>query len=179
MSERVLSTRTVYRGRVVHLRLDEVALPNGTRARREVVEHAGSVAVVPLLDDGDVVLVQQYRHPVGRTLLEIPAGTCEPNEDPLACAHRELAEETGYTAAHVERLLGFYAAPGFCTEYLDVFLATGLRPGTARPEEDEGIALVRLPLAEALARIARGDICDAKSIIGLLVANQHLGRKSE
>lgn len=168
----VVSSTHAYRGRVVSLRLDEIALPSGARIRREVVEHAGSVAIVALDADGNVVLVRQHRHAVGRSLLEIPAGTREPGEDALACVHRELAEETGYTAAHVERLMGFYAAPGFCTEYLDIYLAAGLRPGTARPEEDEGIELVLLPLAEALALVARGEICDAKSIIGLLLVGQ-------
>jgi ADP-ribose pyrophosphatase len=177
MAERVVQTTRIYEGRVVNLRVDEVELSDGARALREVVEHAGSVAVVPVDGDGNVILVKQYRHPAGRELLEIPAGTREPSEDALACVQRELAEETGYTAARIEHLVGFFAAPGFCTEYLDVYMATDLQAGLAHPEDDEGIEVVRLPLAEALALVARGAICDGKSIVGLLVAAQRLGRQ--
>lgn len=172
--EMMVRSDRVYSGRIVQLRVDEVRLPDGRSAQREVVEHPGSVAVVALDADGAVVLVRQYRYPAGRALLEIPAGTRKPGENPLVCVTRELTEETGYTAGRIEHLIGFYVAPGFCTEYLDVYLATDLVPGVASPDEDEGIEVVRMPLDEAVARVDHGEICDGKSVIGLLVVARRM-----
>ena len=166
--EPTLSSELIYRGRIVSLRVDEVRLPSGQTRRREIVEHGGAVAIVAVDDQARVLLVRQFRKPVEQFLLEIPAGTLEAGEDPDACARRELLEETGYRAERVERLIGFYSAPGFCTEYLHVYLATGLREGGASPEEDESIELVREPVARALELIESGQIQDAKSQVGLL-----------
>jgi ADP-ribose pyrophosphatase len=168
MSEPTVSSELIYRGRIVSLRVDEVRLPSGQIRRREIVEHGGAVAIVAIDDQDRALLVRQFRKPIEQFTLEIPAGTLEPGEDPEACAHRELLEETGYTAERIERLLGFYSAPGFCTEYLHVYLATGLREGAATPEEDESIELVREPVSGALDLIASGRIQDAKSQVGLL-----------
>lgn len=168
--ERVLSSRRLYEGRVVNLRVDTVELPGGRRATREVVEHGDVVAVVPLLEGEDVLLVRQYRLPAGQMLLEVPAGGVEEGETAEEAARRELEEECGQRAGTLERLGGFYASPGFCSEYVHMFLATALESAEARPDLDEEIAVVRLPLAETLRLVRAGEIRDGKSIIGLMWA---------
>lgn len=168
MSERTVSSSEIYSGRVVSLRVDEVELEGGRRGRREVVLHRGAVCLVAVDDEENVLLVRQYRRPAERDLLEIPAGTLEEGEDPEACAAREIREETGLAAGRLERMLGFFSAPGFCTEYLHVYLATDLRPDRLPGDEDESIEVVRVPAAEAIAAAARGEYEDAKTIVGLL-----------
>lgn len=176
MTERTLETQQIYEGREVSLRVDTVELPSGRRTKREVVEHVDCVAVVALDSEDNVILVRQSRHPTGRVLLEIPAGGIEPGEEPSDSAIRELEEETGYHARKLEHLGGFYSSPGFCTEYLHLFLATEL--GQAKPldHQDEIIEVVRLPLREMPNLIASGEICDAKSIAGFSVLLQRLGK---
>lgn len=173
-TEKKVASRYVYRGKILNVRVDTVILPNGREGTREVVEYAGAVTIIPLTDTGEVIMVRQHRYPVGRTLLEIPAGKLEEGEDPLACARRELQEETGYEADRWEKLLTFYSTPGFTSEKMHLFLATGLRPGRQAPDADEFVEVVRVPFREALAKVRSGEICDAKSIVGLLVAC-HLG----
>ena len=174
-AERVLHSERVFDGRLLRLRVDRVALPSGRETTREVVEHPGAVAIVPVRDDGQVVLVRQYRHAVGEVLLEIPAGTLDqPGEAPEAAAARELEEETGYRAAHFERLADFYPAPGFADEHMTLYLATGLTEGARGPMEDEEITGELLPLDEVPARLARGEVRDAKTFIGLLLARERL-----
>ncbi len=162
------STR-IFQGKVVGLRVDTVRLPNGRLTTREIVEHGDSVAIVPLDAEGNVILVRQYRKPAERTLLEVPAGSVEEGEDPVAAVRRELVEETGYTASQIEPLASFYMTPGFCTELGHAFLATGLIPGKAHPDFDENIQVVRVPLKEVRDIIRRGDIQDVKSIASLLL----------
>ena len=152
---------------MVNLRIDTVELASGRRATREVVEHGDVVAIVPLLDDGDLLLVRQYRLPTGLVMLEVPAGGVDEGETPEDAAQRELGEECGRRAGRLERLGGFYVSPGFCSEFLHVFLAMELEPSPLRPEPDEQLAVVRVPLAEALRLVSAGEIRDAKSIIGL------------
>jgi ADP-ribose pyrophosphatase len=159
----------VYRGRVVSLRVDDLDLGGGRTARREVVEHAGSVTVVAFDEQGRLLLVRQYRHPVGKDLLELPAGTFDPGDDGESCALRELQEETGYRPGRLERLGGFYLAPGYSTEYQDVFLATDLVESRLAPDEEEDIELVRLPLEGALRLLDSGEIEDVKSAGALLL----------
>lgn len=168
--ERVLASRRLYEGRVVNLRLDTVELPGGRKATREVVEHGDVVAVVPLLEGEDVLLVRQYRLPTGQTLLEVPAGGVDEGETAEEAARRELEEECGQRAGHLGRLSGFYVSPGYCSEYVHVFLATELEPTQARPDADEQISVARLPLAEALRLVRGGEIRDGKSMIGLMWA---------
>ena len=176
MSEGVtVESSYIHRGRRINLRSDRIRAPSGQELIREVVEHPGAVAIVALDAEGQVILVRQYRHAVGRTLLEIPAGTLEPGEDPLECARRELEEETGYAAARWERIAGFYSSPGFCDEYLTIFQATGLSATPTRPDPDEIQGLVCVPLSETPRLIASGEICDSKSIIGLLTVAQGRG----
>ena len=173
--ERVVDSRLVYQGRIVRFRLDTVALPDGSTTVREIVGTPGAVVILPLTDDGQVRMVRQYRSAIGEFLLELPAGTLEPGEAPEQAAPRELAEETGDRAAHWERLTGFYTVPGICDEYIHLFLATGLTPGQANREADEFIEVVTLPLTQALAMVKRGEIRDAKTIVGLLMAAERKG----
>jgi ADP-ribose pyrophosphatase len=159
----------VYEGHVVNLRVDEVELPSGRRAVREIVEHRGAVAVVPVIDQ-DVILVRQFRRAADRVLLEVPAGTMEPGETAEACLQRELAEEIGMQAGQVDHLLTFYPSPGFLTEVVHVYVARALTPRRLQAEEED-LAVVRVPLAQARALVLAGEIVDAKSIIGLLLTS--------
>lgn len=166
--ETTIATELVYAGRVVNLRVDTVRLEDGRIAKREIIEHRGAVALVPIDEKGDVVLVRQYRKAADKELLEIPAGTLEAGEDPLACAHRELQEETGLQASTVELMTSFYPVPGYSTEYIRIYLAKGLQPASKGGDEDEDIEVVKIPPAQALRMIDSGEICDGKTIIGLL-----------
>jgi ADP-ribose pyrophosphatase len=163
----VLGSRVVYEGKVVSLRVDEIALPHGRKATREVVEHPGAVVVIALDESGEVSLVRQYRHAVKRYLLELPAGGLEPGEEPLATAQRELREEVGVEAARWTPLGYFFSSPGFANEILHVFLAEDLVPAYAEPDEDEDIAVVRYSLSELYEHPEC--IEDAKSLAALLL----------
>lgn len=170
----VLASEKVFEGSVVSVFVDTVREGDQTYAR-EVVRHDGGAGVVAYFEDGSVALVRQYRHPPARYVLELPAGKIERGESPETCAAREMEEELGVSASRMERLSEFYTTPGFCAERLWVFLATGLTETARSHEEDEIIEVVRLPLARALGMIASGEIDDAKTIIGLLLAAGRLG----
>ncbi|MEE9400576.1 MAG: NUDIX hydrolase [Dehalococcoidia bacterium] len=172
--ERTLHTERIYQGRLVGLRVDTVELPSGRKTKREIVEHGGVAAIVAIDSENNVLLVRQYRKPVERVLLEIPAGGMEPGEDALVCARRELEEETGFSAERWEELGFFYTSPGFCTEQMHLYLATELRPAKNAADDDENIELVRVPLTSVPELIASGEVCDAKSIAGLLIALRRL-----
>lgn len=166
--EPTVASQYAYLGRVVNLRVDTVMLADGKTTKREIVEHGGSVAIVPLDAEDHVLMVRQYRKAAERELLEIPAGTLERDESPEDCAARELEEEVGHRANRLISLGQFYTSPGFCTEIMYLYLATDLQPTAAHTEADEFIAVERLPLGEAVEMVHRGEICDAKSIVGLL-----------
>ncbi len=166
--EETLSSQEVYKGRAVKLRIDTVRKPSGRQTTREIVEHSDCVAIVAIDTHENVLLVNQFRQAVGKELLEIPAGGIEPGEDPAAAVRREMQEETGYLPKKLERLGGFYSAPGYCTEYLYLYLATDLSPSQLYAEDTENIILSRVPLSQIPGLIASGSICDAKSIAGLL-----------
>ncbi len=168
VEEKTLSSRLIYEGRAVKLRVDTVEMPNGRKTTREIVEHSDCVVIVAIDVGDNVLLVNQFRQAVGKALLEIPAGGIEPGEDPATAVRRELREETGYLPRKVERFGGFYSTPGYCTEYLYLYLATDLTPNPLSAEDTESISLVRVPLAQIPDLITSGDICDAKSIAGLL-----------
>lgn len=166
---RLIRRTTLYRGAIIRLIRETLEL-DGRRLVRETVQHPGAVVILPMLDASHLVFVRQYRRAVGRTLLELPAGTLAKGERPIACARRELEEETGWRARRMRRLLRFYAAPGFSSEQMTLFLAQGLRWVGARPDPDELVRPVVLSLKAARAKIASGEICDAKSLIGVLLA---------
>lgn len=174
LEETTLRCEQVYSGRVVSLRVDAVRLPDGSETKREVVEHPGAVALVALTDGGEVLLVRQWRYPARSALLEIPAGTLEPGEEPIVCAGRELAEETGYSAGQIRPLLSFWTTPGFTEEKMHVFLATELKPAEAEADADEFIAVVPTPWQDAVAACLDGRIADGKTIAGVLAADRLL-----
>lgn len=167
--EKGISKETIYDGKLFQVVKEQVLLANGNERVRELVIHPGAVALVVVDQDGKLILVRQYRRAADRVLLEIPAGTRERGEDAETCARRELTEETGYESGSVKHLGGFYSAPGFCTEYLECYLMTDLVEKTGTADEDENIELERLTADEALEAIRRGEICDAKSISGILM----------
>ena len=168
LPEKRLSSQEVYRGRAINLRVDQVEKPSGRKTTREVVEHSDCVAVVVLDDQDNVLLVRQFRHAVGKSLLEIPAGGIKPGEEPIDCVRRELQEEIGYLPQKIDELGGGYSIPGYGTEYLHCYLATDLVPSRLVAEDTEGIKLVRVPRNQIPQRIASWEICDAKSIATLL-----------
>ena len=170
--------REIYAGRVVTLRLKYLPQADGSRHLREIVEHAPGAAVVAVDDNGQVLLVRQPRPAVDTALLELPAGLVDPGEAPIDCARRELAEETGYSASQLEPLLSFYTSPGFSTELIHVFVATGLREGSVAHDEEEEIELVRLALGDAIRQVTEGEISDAKTVAGLLAYARRASRPS-
>ena len=182
LTERLVDSVIVHRGRYLEVRVETTERADGSRHRRDVVHHPGAVAVVALDEADRILLVRQWRQPIGRPLVEIPAGTLDRDpatgevEDPEFASRRELEEETGYRAASWEKLGTFWMAPGFASELMHLYLATELvaaGPGRLAPDADEALELVRLPLADALAAAERGDVHDAKTFIGILL----LGRR--
>lgn len=161
-----------YEGIVVNVQVDKVRLHGGRECLREVVEHPGGACVLPVDENGICYLVRQFRYPGQAHLLEAPAGKLEKGEDPLACAVRELSEETGFSAGRMELVGGFYTSPGFCTEKLYLYLATDLRRGAQHPDEGELLDLVAMPVSELKAAVLRGEIQDAKTALLALAAGE-------
>jgi ADP-ribose pyrophosphatase len=172
--EKLLSTNRMYSGRVLKLDLDTVLLPNGRTTELEILRHPGASAIVPLKEDGRVVLIRQLRHAAGGFIYEIPAGKLDPQEDPRDCAVRELEEEVGYRAGFLELLTSIWTAPGFTDEVIHIFQGTNLEKGIQALDQDEVLEIVEWPLEEAMARIQDATIRDAKTIIGLQMV---FGRK--
>ena len=168
-AEKTLSTQQIYQGRAVNIRVDTVEKARGKQTTREVVEHSDCVAVVALDEQGSILLVRQFRHPVGKFLLEVPAGGIDPGEEPIDSVRRELQEEIGYLPRKIDKLGGFYATPGYGTEYLHCFVATELVPARLVAEDTDDIELVRTSPDEIPRLIVSGEICDAKSIAALLM----------
>jgi ADP-ribose pyrophosphatase len=177
MSDRP-SARDIYKGRVVHLTVEDILLPNGHRMEIEIIRHPGASAVVPLTAEGEVILIRQYRHAVGGYIYEVPAGKLDAGEPPEICAARELTEEAGVVAGRLTRLASIVTTPGFTDEVIHLFLAEALSPAASAHEPDEVITLLRRPLEEALAMIARGEVTDGKSICALFLAERMIRERA-
>ncbi|TES52823.1 NUDIX hydrolase [Halalkalibacterium halodurans] len=165
--EKTIKTTPVFSGRIIDLQVDEVELPNGKTSTRELVKHPGAVAVIPVTEDGKLVLVRQFRKALEKEILEIPAGKLEKGEDPLVCAERELEEETGYAAKQLTFLRSFYTSPGFADEIIYLYLAEQLIEGVAHTDEDEFVEVVEVTLDEALQYIENERIHDAKTVFAV------------
>ena len=171
---KLIQTTMVYQGRAFKVRKDEVELPHGIRGTLDIVQHNNAVTIIPLDDEGRIWMVRQYRHAGGEVLLELPAGTLDEEELPEVCAHREVREEVGMSAAKLVNIGGFYLAPGYSTEYLYTYLATGLRPDPLEMDEDEFLEVEQIPVNELYLLAESGGIQDAKTLAALFLARPHL-----
>jgi len=172
LTETQLSTRSVYQGKLLHVREDRVELPDGRQATREYIVHPGAVVVIPLLDNGDVVMERQFRYPLRRDLYELPAGKLDPDENPLSCGQRELLEETGYVARQWRFVATIHPCIGYSDESISLYLAEGLSLGQHQRDGDEFLEIFTIPLAEALEWVRTGRITDVKTVIGLFWAEK-------
>ncbi len=170
------STEEIFNGVILHVQRDRVVLPNGTETGREVIRHIGAVCVIPVLENGDVIMERQYRYPLDRVILEIPAGKLDaPDENRLSAIRRELREETGYTADEWTELGDFHPAPAYSDEYITMYLARGLHKGERDLDEDEFLDVYAIPLADLVDAVMKGEISDAKSQVCILKAARILG----
>ena len=174
MKPKVISTETIYEGKIFDVKIAEIR-EGKSEYKREIVEHNGSIVIIPVFADKTVALVKQYRHATGKYLLEIPAGTLEKDENAEAGARRELEEEIGVTAGKIEKLTEFYVSPGFLTEKMFVYLATDLTETQQNLEEDELIEIEQITFEQAFEKIKNGEIEDAKTIVGLILAGAKFG----
>jgi len=174
MSFELMKSEIVYPGRAFTIRRDHLRLPDGRTTKFDIVEHHGSVVLIPIDEKGNLLFVRQYRHAAGKDMLELPAGTLDENEAPEACARREVREETGMAADQIQLIGGFYLAPGYSTEYMYVYLATSLRYDPLQADADEFLKVEIFPLAEALKMAEGGEIPDSKSLAALLLARPRL-----
>ncbi len=166
--EKTVSSREIFQGKIVNLKVDMVAMPDGKLAERELVGHPGGVGVVALTENREIILVKQYRKPIEQAILEIPAGKLDKGEDHRLCGMRELEEETGFLAKNFEYLGFIYPSPGFTNEVTHIYLATGLYQGTVHPDPDEFLDMIIMPFDEALKRVMANEIADAKTVAGIL-----------
>jgi len=175
MNYKLLKSQILFKGKVFDHQVDEIEYESGNRGIREIAIHPGGAVVVPVKDDGKIILVKQFRYPLQNTLIELPAGKLDKDEDPLVCATRELEEETGYKAKEIKKLGRIYTAPGYCTEILHIYSARGLTPGNHNREEGEhGMEILELTLTEIERMIINGQITDAKTIVGIFyLKNSH------
>ena len=170
----LLGSEIVYKGRAITLRRDNLRTPDDHTVSYDIIEHPGSIILVPVDEKGQVLFVRQYRHAAEEDMLELPAGTREAGETPQACAAREIREETGMAAANLQKIGAFYLAPGYSTELMHVFLATGLTPAPLAADADEFLSVETMPLADAFKLAESGKLSDAKSLAALLLARPHL-----
>ena len=170
----LLKSEIVYPGRAFTIRRDHIRLPDGRTTKFDIVEHHGSVVLIPIDERGNLLFVRQYRHAAGKALLELPAGTLDEGEAPEVCARREVREETGMAADQIHPIGGFFLAPGYSTEYMYVYLATNLRHDPLQADDDEFLKVEAFPLTEALKIAESGELPDSKSLAALLLARPHL-----
>ena len=173
MDYQVINSEIVYHGPVFDLRRDRLSLPNGKIAHLDIIDHRDAVTLIPLDEEGQIWFIEQYRHAAGRILLELPAGVAEENEAPEISAQREIREETGMAASQIHRLGGFYLAPGYSTEYMHIFLATGLYPAPLPMDEDEIIQVRKITAREAYHLAETGQLQDSKSLVALFWARPY------
>ncbi len=173
-TEKKISSNDIFKGRIVHLHVDEVELIDGSKAIREIIEHDGGVTVIPVDENGDVYCVRQFRYGFGKSIIETPAGKLEKGEDPLECAVRELSEETGFSAEEYIYLGEFYPSPGYCHEKLYAYLALGLKKGNAHLDEGEYLDVLKYPLDTLVEMVMNNELFDAKTIIAILKAKMYL-----
>lgn len=176
-TEKMVSCEEKYRGKIIYVHRDVVELPDQTRGIREIVEHSGGVAIIPVDDNGDVWCVRQYRYAFESHMLEVPAGKLDEGEEPLACAIRELSEETGFTADHYTFLGELYPSPGYCKEILYLYLATGLKSGKAHLDEGEFLDVEKHSLSELVDMVMRNELPDAKTAMAIIKAERFLREK--
>lgn len=169
MIEKTIDSKVVFNGKLIDLKVDTVKLPDGNPSGREVVVHPGAAVVAALTEQGEILLIRQFRYPVGEILWELPAGKLEKDEDPLECAKRELAEETGFGAREWRCLSDFFTTPGFSNEVLYLYLATDLYPDPREADSEEFIELFKIPYTQAVSMVTSGEVKDAKTIIGILL----------
>jgi len=177
MKLKLLARKNIYNGRVFNIIVDDVEYPSGNHSIREVAEHGGGAVILAVNDRNELILIYQHRYPIDKFIWELPAGKLNPGEDPLHCAQRELAEETGYSAEQWKKLTAIYTTPGFCSEMLHIYLATGLSPrpeGRMLEEGESTMTMKTIPFPEALAMIDRSEIVDGKSICGILLGERVL-----
>jgi ADP-ribose pyrophosphatase len=170
----LLKYESLHKGRAFDIRRDWMKTPDGHETKFDIIEHGGSVVLVPLDSDGNLLFVRQYRHAAGMDLLELPAGTLDEGEAPEVCAAREIREETGFAAGKLEKIGEFYLAPGYSTEFMIVFLAQDLTYDPLEADADEFLSLEKIPLPEAIQMAERGEMPDAKSLAALLLARRYL-----
>ena len=170
----LLKSETLLQGRAFKIRRDQLKTPDGRETMFEIIEHGGSVIIIPIDADGNLLFVRQYRHAAGRDLLELPAGTRDDNEPFEVCAAREIREETGMEAGKLQKVGEFYLAPGYSTEFMVVYLATNLKHNPLEADDDEFLEVEKIPVGEVVQRVERGEIPDAKSLAALLLARSYL-----
>ncbi|QXM06077.1 NUDIX hydrolase [Crassaminicella indica] len=173
-NEITIKSDRIYEGKMIQLRVDTVLLPGEKQATREIVEHPGAVAIVPITEDNKIIMVKQFRKPVESILLEVPAGKIDKDEEPLSCAIRELKEETGYEAKNMQFLFSFYTSPGFSNERIYLYLAKDLIKGKASPDEDEHIEMECIDMDKLVSMVYDGKIKDSKTILAILAAKDLL-----
>jgi ADP-ribose pyrophosphatase len=172
--EKTISKKIVFQGKILKVFFDKVQLPDGKIATREKVEHPGAVAIVPVTENNEVILVKQYRYPVEEIIIEIPAGKLDDKEPSIECAKRELQEETGVINGKMILLATIYTTPGFSNEKMDIFIATGFTEIENNPDHDEFLHVIKVGIDECIRMIDNGIIMDAKSIVGILLASKHI-----
>ena len=172
--EKKLDSKQIFDGKIIKLFVDKVELPNGKEARREVVRHPGAVCVIPVTDEGEVIMVKQFRYPFGEVLLEVPAGKLEPGEDPLDAVKRELEEESGAVAGCIKHIGELYTTVAFLDERIHVYLATDLTFIDSHPDDDEFLEVTKIPLCDLVDMVMRGEIKDSKTQVAILKAEKYI-----
>lgn len=175
--EKIIERKKMFKGNIIDVEKYTVELPNGKITTRDVVVHPGAAVIIPISQKGEVYLVKQYRTPIEKVLLELPAGKLDPGEAPEICAARELKEETGLNADCIKHVISIHSTPGFCNEVLHVFMATGLHEGNSCADEDEFISSVKIHIGKLIEMIFNHEITDAKSIIGIMIAERIINKE--